>query len=185
MKIAIIGWGSLVWDPRQLPFKEKTCAWHPDGPRFKIEFSRVSRDSRLTLVLDPEHGTELPTLYVTSTRSELADAVADVRDREGTVLRHIGFVSTEGARSPHDGAAAIHDIVLSWLKDARYDAAVWTALPSNYKDELKHDFSVEHATEYLKGLPEIVRKVALDYIRKAPGQINTSLRIHLQKERIL
>ncbi len=48
-KIGIIGWGSLIWDPRGLPIK---CKWHKNGPELPIEFSRISQDGRLTLVID-------------------------------------------------------------------------------------------------------------------------------------
>ena len=44
MKIAILGWGSLVWDSRQLPHSGE---WHTGGPVLPIEFSRVSKDGRL------------------------------------------------------------------------------------------------------------------------------------------
>ena len=82
MKIVILGWGSLVWDPRQLPLK---TAWKLHGPKLPIEFSRVSRDARLTLVIDPDNGTEVPTRFALSTRTEMPDAIADLRDREGTI----------------------------------------------------------------------------------------------------
>jgi hypothetical protein len=45
MRIACVGWGSLVWDPRDLPVKG---AWRPDGPRLPIEFARQSDNGRLT-----------------------------------------------------------------------------------------------------------------------------------------
>ena len=48
MKIAILGWGSLVWNPRNLSIINS--AWHPDGVLLPIEFARISRDGRLTLV---------------------------------------------------------------------------------------------------------------------------------------
>lgn len=38
-QIAIIGWGSLVWDPRDLPIESP---WHDDGPELPIEFARIS-----------------------------------------------------------------------------------------------------------------------------------------------
>ena len=49
MKIAILGWGSLIWNQNGLPVKGQ---WKKNGPVLPIEFSRVSRDGRLTLVID-------------------------------------------------------------------------------------------------------------------------------------
>lgn len=53
MKIAILGWGSLIWDKRNLRLAGE---WQVGGPVLPIEFSRVSGYGRLTLVIDPLHG---------------------------------------------------------------------------------------------------------------------------------
>lgn len=182
MKIAIIGWGSLIWNPRDLPCLENPDDWPKDGPRLKIEFSRISKTSGLSLVIDPVLGLELTTLYATSTRTKLEDAVADLTQREKTVRRHIGYTSAE-ASSGHD--AAVRDVISAWSKAARYDAAVWTALPSNYQEKLSADFSVEHATTYLANLPDVVKSRAFEYICRAPKQIDTPLRIHLRNQGIV
>lgn len=47
-KIACLGWGSLIWDQRELPVDE----WTSDGPLVKVEFVRHSQvRDYLTLVL--------------------------------------------------------------------------------------------------------------------------------------
>jgi hypothetical protein len=50
MKIAVIGWGSLIWCPGSLRIQ---TAWHNDGPSLPIEFARILKDGRLTLVIRP------------------------------------------------------------------------------------------------------------------------------------
>ncbi len=50
-QIAILGWGSLIWSPRDLSM---TGQWQP-GPSPPIEFARKSADGRLTLVLCGDH----------------------------------------------------------------------------------------------------------------------------------
>src|SRR6185312_7302266 len=96
MKIVILGWGSLIWDPRELP-REGT--WIQQGPLLPIEFSRISSDARLTLVIDTSHGEKLPTRYVGSPRADISDAIADLRNREGTATKHIGFVDLKQNKS--------------------------------------------------------------------------------------
>ena len=99
MKIAILGWGSLLWDER-LEFDKQHEEWQFDGPRLKIEFSRVSRtrNGALTLVLDTKSGNDCQVAYALSTRTNPDDAICDVRSREGTTLRNVGFYFADNSR---------------------------------------------------------------------------------------
>lgn len=49
MKIAVLGWGSLIWDQGNLQINDDR--WHTAGPLLPIEFARISGGSRLTLVI--------------------------------------------------------------------------------------------------------------------------------------
>jgi len=48
LKIALIGWGYLVWDPRSLDLERE---WRPDGPLLPVEFARFASGPRLLPVL--------------------------------------------------------------------------------------------------------------------------------------
>jgi len=52
LRVAILAWGSLVWDRKQLALATEFL---PRGSRLPIAFSRISRDGRLTLVIDEEN----------------------------------------------------------------------------------------------------------------------------------
>ena len=116
------------------------------------------------------------------------DAAADLRDREGTVIKHIGFVTTDGkitSLTKYSKQFNAHDAMQTWLaKTKAYNSAVWTALPPNFSEQ-RVTFTSGAATDYLLGLPEIVRTHAFDYIRKAPGQIVTAFRQHLSKKKLI
>jgi hypothetical protein len=128
----------------------------------------------LTLVIDPDHGGRLATRFAFSPRGVLEDSVSDLRDREGTVWRSIGYV-----HPPHREQAWQGDVarrIGEWARAQAIDAVVWTDLRSNFEEQLGEAFSVERALAYLQRLPKGVAKRAQEYIGKAPKEIMTPLR---------
>lgn len=63
-KIAILGWGSLLWD-LDGDFSKWVEPWEFDGPTIPIEFSRISgtREGALTLVIDQKKGVPTPVAW--------------------------------------------------------------------------------------------------------------------------
>ncbi len=92
MHIAILGWGSLLWDKRP-EFDEHHGFWALDGPNLKIEFSRISqtRSGALTLVIDPANGTSCRVAHTKSKRRNSEDAICGLRSREGTTRANMGI----------------------------------------------------------------------------------------------
>ena len=179
MRIAIIAWGSLVWDPRELPIDG---TWQNGGPRLPLEFSRVSKDGRLTLVIDHDHGAVVDTYYAASPRVDLRDAITDLAAREGTSAKGIDVVDSigeaESARERPEHAMVCAQ-VRSWLAATDFAAAIWTALDSNFESTIGRPFTIENAIGYLEALPVSARERALNYFRKSPHEVDTPLRRRL------
>lgn len=171
-RIAILGWGSLVWDARGLP---RQTGWKRGGPHLAIEFSRVSKDGRLTLVLDPANGDAFSVEYCESPRTNLHDALCDLSAREASLVDRIGFVdaNSDDARCRANPSAEVH--LRDWSRCNGYDFVIWTDLKSNFERKLETPFSVEHAIEYLESLTGAAAESAQEYIAKAPDFVDTPL----------
>jgi hypothetical protein len=173
MRIAILGWGSLVWDPRRL---RVSGGWHADGPQLPLELARISQDGRLTLVVYPG-APPLTTYWALSAAVTVAEARENLRVREGTHERFIGVVPGRADSAAPDDAAVAQTIEL-WRRRSQLDAVVWTALPPNFEDD-EHGgrpLTGENAIRYLLDLPSDQRRKAEEYIRRAPTQIQTPIR---------
>jgi len=181
-KIAILAWGSVYWDPRRLPLDKDgnhNIQWGKDGPSLQLEFSRISGDSRLTLVIDETNGRSTLTLYAFSKRNCVEDAVADLRDREGTILKNIGFSDLKrriNSKNKYIDQPDVFDKIEQWAQERDIDAVVWTALKSNFQKETKMEYNLDNASKYLERLPANVKMKAKEYIEKAPEQISTAFR---------
>lgn len=178
MRIVILGWGSLIWDPRELP---REGVWEPGGPIFSIEFSRISMDCRLTLVIDPVNGAPVVTRYVQSPRVDLDDAVADLREREGTATKQIGFLNIANGTARCEVHPPLVRVIREWSEAHGIDGVVWTDLRSNFHEETRQAFSLERAREYLLQLPASAADRARGYINNAPPEVDTPLRRRMRE----
>lgn len=186
MKIAILGWGSLIWDKERawmLPIENDK--WQKGGPVLPIEFARISetRCGALTLVIDPENRTKVPTRFAVSSRTKVDDAICDLRTREGTVVNNIGYVDivrgTYHCKTDYPQAVSI---ITKWAKK-NFNAVIWTDLRSNFKCKRCRKFSIENALDYLHSLRPSQAEKARKYIKKAPPEIKTPLRKALCEDR--
>jgi hypothetical protein len=177
MRIAVLGWGSLVWNPDTL---EIVGAFEPIGPRLPIEFCRISRDNRLTLVLSEAFGTRSVTYAAVSAFDDLTRAVDNLRVREGTTRDNIGVVVLEGGHADavnHRHPSFSREIA-AWAVKHDFRAVLWTALESNFAEKSVRGeaFSTAAAIRHLEGLSVDQRAVALHYIRRAPPEVQTPVR---------
>ena len=181
-KIAILGWGSLLWDKTHREFDRHHTAWKFDGPVLKLEFSRksVSRLNALTLVIDTIRGEECKVAYALSKRRTVEKALADLQKREGTSRRNIGYVFSDGSRRQGRDTDSV-DVILRWARAVSLDVVLWTDLPGDFGDVPKNEFA-RAAVNHIQQLPPEGRVLAAEYVWRAPESIVTPLRTVLQAE---
>jgi len=182
MKIALLGWGSLTWDPASLPIDHN---WQTDGPLIFVEFARQSQDGRITAVLT-EGGSivnSLWTTFDTEKIDKIDDAVEALRFRENifrsNVHKHIG-VWQKGDDAPF----TIPNIHL-WAAVRDIDVIVWTNLPPKFNG-VERLATPEEIVSYIKELwrsnnIKTQQKVE-QYFRRAPKQIYTTIRHNVEKQ---
>jgi hypothetical protein len=180
LRIAIISWGSLLWDPDS-KFDRMHRGWIEDGPVLKIEFSQVdpAADGGLTLVIDSQHGAPCRTYYALSNRQRPETALQDLSRREGVPNKAIGFVSLLTFRSRGHDPASVQKIAL-WARQHRIDVALWTDCPSNFSRRCHRPFSVSAAIAHLQGLSPQAKVEIAEYVWRAPATVDTPLRRALQ-----
>jgi hypothetical protein len=181
-KIAILGWGSLLWDKSHREFDKHHGAWKFDGPVLKLEFSRksASRLNALTLVIDAIRGEECKVAYAVSKRRAVEKALTDLQEREGTSRRNIGCVFSDGSRRQGRDADSV-DVILHWAQGTSLDVVLWTDLPGDFGDVPKSEF-VEAAVNHVQQLPAEAKALAAEYMWRAPEFVVTPLRTALQAE---
>ena len=172
INIACLGWGSLIWDPQELPIRRH---WFEDGPLIPVEFARQSNDDRMTLVIVPS-ARPVRSLWALMDSDHLKEARKQLRYREGTSARYIGQWS-RGNRSP----AGIADLG-EWALARGIDAVVWTALPPKF-EKMNHRLpSAEEVLDHLRSLSATTRGKAERYVRRTPRQIDTAYRRRIEVE---
>jgi hypothetical protein len=178
-QIMVLAWGSLVWNRGTLAV---TADFQPNGPSLPIEFSRVSGDGRLTLIIDEKAGAPCITYTAVSVHNELGEAKENLRIREGMPSQKgVGFIDLISGRQSHT-AIERHPTAVTkiraWAELNGLPMVIWTALASNFHEPGKANkqFSVQAATRYLETRDAGTLRSALNYIRQAPPEIKTPLR---------
>jgi hypothetical protein len=173
MKIACIGWGSLIWRPGGLEIQNY---WFEDGPILPIEFTRISDNNRVTLIIDPK-ANPVRTLWALMTCPSLDKAKESLKQREGVdsieLIRSIGITD--------ETTDTTSQIIKNWLKEKDLDFAIWTGLSYSRKTKQKRP-SIASIISHLRDLEASQRRNAEEYIRKAPKQIDTEYRREIEIE---
>jgi hypothetical protein len=168
--IGCLGWGSLIWDPKDLPIQKQ---WFSDGPFIKVEFTRQSRDGRITLVLNPD-ACPVRALWAVMDATDLGQAKEALRKREKSNSSSIASWSTG------DAAPALVLDLTEWARTRGVQSVIWTALPSRFRETDGLAPTADEVVTYLKALTGQTREDAERYIRRAPLQIDTVYRRRIE-----
>jgi hypothetical protein len=174
MTIGILGWGSLIWSPRDL--KIISQKWQKDGVDLPIEFARISSDSRLTLVI-LQNFKYVKTLWNSSSYNKLDDAIANLKEREGMPQNSnkIGYINLV-TKEKNSQFEFILNNIEEWASQKKLDAVIWTDLGSNFEEKTQSELNYDNLNLYLNSLNNDLKPKAIEYIVKAPMQIATQFR---------
>lgn len=176
MKIACLGWGSLIWRPDAFLIQRQ---WFVDGPILPVEFLRQSKDGRLTLVLS-EEVRPVRVLWAMLATDDLDTAIRSLGTREGIPTQNfstsIGSIIVKDEE--HDKTKAE---IQRWAKCVGLDAVIWTNLGPKFNNQNNVAPTIQQATEYLTSLDVNARALAEEYIRRAPKQIDTDFRREFER----
>lgn len=192
--IAILGWGSLIWDPRTIQIDGN---WRKNGPLFPLEFSRLSESSltssrsedrspkRLTLTITPGRPV-VPTLWTFSRFESLEGAISDLANREGCGNASIGYYDWRSGRmQAQREAELLRDAVEVWRSNCDsgerpIDAVIWTDLGPKFQEASSYDFNLANVLGFFDGLSGVHWERASEYILRAPTQVSTLMRPALE-----
>jgi hypothetical protein len=184
-RVAILGWGSLLWDPGNLRNERE---WRSDGPWLPIEFARTSnlkekngRRPYLSLVICPE-AELVRTYWDMSLCTEIADARLDLQRREACVIADVACLP-KSYPAWSSLIPGLEGRIQDWLDSKRsdVDAVIWTNL--GWKLPGATRFSAEEGMKWLRGLREAKKDdTAEEYIRQTPSQTDTCLRRQAREE---
>lgn len=173
MKIACLGWGSLIWNPGSLPIQRE---WFKDGPFAPVEFTRKALDGRITLVIEPS-AAPVRLLWAHMLSTDLQVGKTALRDRED--IRGENWVSKIGSWQRGEPASNNMPELPTWAEAHGLDAAISTALQTKF-DDIPGVPSAERIVECLRGLTGTTRDNAKRYIERAPRQIDTEYRRRIE-----
>lgn len=173
MRIACLGWGSLIWDPRSLPIQRE---WFKDGPFAPVEFTRQSSGGRVTLVIEP-NAVPVRVLWAVMIPIDLQPAQEALRDREN--IPGSEWMSRIGSWQEGDPVPQHIPELPEWARVRGLNAVIWTALGPKFQNK-KTSPSPQQVVEYLQQLTGTVRDEAERYVRCAPRQIDTEYRRRIE-----
>ena len=181
--IVYLAWGSLYWNPEDLPIKK----WIPASLELPLEFSRISDKGkgRLTLVIDEKNGTYNKIWYSETDIKDVNIAINSLKKRENTIKSNIAYTNLKTNRKRTINTPKhIVNLIENWATNNNIDTVIWTDLKSNWKDIMNTDYSPKGAYQYFTNSELTVRLEILKYIYKSKnlGGITTDFSTYFFKQ---
>jgi len=176
MKVAVIGWGSLIWAPGSLAVSTR---WHRDGPKLPVEFARASTGGlpgRVTLVIVPGAPVQ-QTYWALSAHPDLPSATSNLIKREGTSDPQNILSAQKGA--PADTRSPGHAAIVAWLSTVDVDAAIWSGFSPSPSVSTPAK-AVARLASLKSGSPALA--AAREYVTHTPKQIDTPVRKAMRED---
>lgn len=179
MNITLVSFGSLLWNNKGL----RISKFKDNGPFLPLEFSRISQDGRLTLVIDERSGRDNPTFHAKMKYNTLQKAIKALQTREKikdeNIDRSIGVVDVVNKQvnlGAQKYSKRVLDSLYQWGLSNKVDFIIFSALSVRFKDAINVPFSSFSAMAYLEGIEdEEVLNRAIEYIQKVP-RVSTNFR---------
>ncbi|MDH2067412.1 hypothetical protein [Pantoea sp. GD03673] len=166
MKIACLGWGSLIWKPGALPVASQ---WHHDGPAVPIEFVRIADGGELSTAITL-NARPVPVCWAWLNTASPESACRALRLREGipdSRADGVGMMTvTDNATGP----------LAEWAQARGIEGLIWTDLPARMAGVEGQIPTLSQARHYLQQLTGETREHAWRYMEKVPSQIDTAYR---------
>jgi len=172
VKIACLGWGSLIWKPQQLPLAGD---WHRDGPDMPIEFSRVGDGGELATAVCM-NAPAVQVYWALLNVETLQQAILALREREQIPASREDGIGVLILRGDPTGDLA------QWMAEKGLDAVIWTALPPRLEGLEGRIPCVDDALAYLRTLEGETLEHAQDYIRRVPAEFETPYRKAIREQ---
>jgi len=167
MKIALLGWGSLVWDLRKVEIEGD---FKQTNFKLPIQYSRISDsgNGRVTLVLDPINGEDIKINYVKMKENNLNNAINQLKERERTIYKNIGYINLkDGNERSNILSDEYLNKIKKWAHKNNFEGIIWTDIPSNWEKIRKKPYSLNDVIEYLNEKREndiLVYNLCIEYI---------------------
>ncbi|WP_442797597.1 hypothetical protein [Pantoea vagans] len=166
MKIACLGWGSLIWKPGALPVASQ---WHHDGPAVPIEFVRIADGGELSTAICL-NACPVPVFWAWLNTASLESACRALRSREAIPDSRVDGVGMMTVTESSAGPLA------TWAKAKGIEGLIWTDLPARMAGVEGQIPTLDDARHYLQNLTGETREHAFHYLQEVPAQIDTAYR---------